>query len=67
MRVRRRTAMQGTTGTARHIHLTRAARTAGEAFAFVDAEPQSSTRPAATVFIWAGLGIVAAGALLIGF
>jgi hypothetical protein len=51
------------------MHLTRAARTAGEAFAFVDPEAarDRSARPSATVFIWAGLGIVAAGALLFGF
>lgn len=61
--------MHGTTGAARHIHLTRAARIAGEAFAF--AEPETTrgpgARPSVTILVWAGLGIVAAGALLIGF
>jgi hypothetical protein len=60
--------MRGASGTARQLHLARAARTAGEAFAFVEPEATAAGRRVpASVLVWAALGAVAAGALLIGF
>lgn len=57
--------MRTTVGTAQQLHLTRAARTAGEAFAFDEPEnldQPSRTRKSTTLF-WLGLAAAALAAL----
>jgi hypothetical protein len=61
-------AAQVTSGVARQLQLKRAARVAGEAFAFVDHEASSArTGPGSgALLVWTALGMVAAAALWLG-
>jgi len=56
-----------TAGRARHLHLARTARLAGEAFAFTDAEPAPPVRrlPAGGL-AWIFIAAAAAAALYLG-
>lgn len=59
-----------TTGTAQQVHLNRVAHVAGEAFAFVDAEPVAAgpqRRPLFGGILWLMVGAAAAAALWVGF
>jgi hypothetical protein len=60
--------MRTTAGIAQQVHLVRAARTAGEAFAFIDHEETNAPRRAHLVggVAWALVGLTAAVALYIG-
>ena len=57
------------TGSARHSHLSRAARLAGEAFAYVDQDADGSATRRAPVGGMAGLflALAAAAGLFVGF
>ncbi len=59
---------RSTTGTAKQVHLSRVAHVAGEAFAFVDAEPTpiSHRRPLLGGILWLMIGAAAAAALWVG-
>jgi hypothetical protein len=60
--------MRTTVRTARQLHLARAARTAGEAFAFIDQEAEGTGRRALPVggIALSMLGLLAAAALFVG-
>jgi hypothetical protein len=64
-----RLASRALTGTARQLHLARAARTAGEAFAFVETEaPARRARGGhSSALMWATIAVIALAALLFGF
>jgi hypothetical protein len=60
--------MRSTAGTMRHLHLTRTARLAGEAFAFAD--PEAASAPARRVplggLAWTFLAVAALAGLYLG-
>jgi hypothetical protein len=62
---------RSTAGTAKQLHLNRAARVAGEAFAFVEPESARAVSQLRAFriggFVWLMLGAAAAAALFAGF